>query len=114
MGGGGHGGGAVRIEFEPYKPHDPVWIRAIYAGEEPVGFLMTSEAPDRGEYFLWRLMIAGPYQGKGYGRQAIQLLIDRFIEDLQALSRCVHEHDGARLLELFESAKRIRDAYVRN
>ena len=24
---------------------DPVWMRAIYAGETPVGFLMTSEAP---------------------------------------------------------------------
>ncbi len=31
---------------------DPVWMRAIYAGETPVGFLMTSEAPDCGEYFL--------------------------------------------------------------
>ena len=43
---------------------------------------------------------------------AIQMLIDRFIEDLQALSRCVHEHDGVRLLELFESAKQVRDAYI--
>jgi prephenate dehydrogenase len=44
--------------------------------------------------------------------EAIQLLIDRFIEDLQALSHCVHEHDGVRLLELFESAKQVRDAFV--
>lgn len=43
---------------------------------------------------------------------AIQLLIDRFIEDLQALSRCVHAHDGERLLELFESAKQVRDAFI--
>lgn len=28
------------------------------------------------EYFLWRLMIAGPQQGKGFGRHAIQLLLD--------------------------------------
>jgi prephenate dehydrogenase len=44
---------------------------------------------------------------------AIQLLIDRFIVDLQALSRCVHEHDGVCLLELFESAKLVRDAYIK-
>jgi prephenate dehydrogenase len=43
---------------------------------------------------------------------AIQLLIDRFIEDLRSLSRCVHEHDGERLLELFESAKQVRDAFI--
>jgi diamine N-acetyltransferase len=56
---------------------DPVWMRAIYAGEVPVGFLMTSEAPDLGEYFLWRLMIDAKYQGKGYGSRAVEILIDR-------------------------------------
>ena len=56
---------------------DPVWIRAIYAGETPVGFLMTSEAPDQGEYFLWRLMIDAKHQGKGYGFRAVELLIER-------------------------------------
>lgn len=56
---------------------DPVWIRAIYAGETPVGFLMTSEAPDQGVYFLWRLMIDAKHQGKGYGFRAVKLLIKR-------------------------------------
>ena len=56
---------------------DPVWIQAIYAGEEPVGLLMTSEAPERGEYFLWRLMIDAVHQRKGYGRRAVELLIAR-------------------------------------
>jgi len=56
---------------------DPVWMRAIYAGDAPVGFLMTSEAPDRGEYFLWRLMIDADQQGNGYGSRAVKLLIER-------------------------------------
>jgi diamine N-acetyltransferase len=56
---------------------DPVWMRAIYANETPVGFLMTSEAPDRGEYFLWRLMVDAEHQGKGYGSRAMKLLIER-------------------------------------
>ena len=56
---------------------DPVWLRAIYAGETPVGFMMTSEAPDQGTYFLWRLMIDHRFQGSGYGRRAVQLLIER-------------------------------------
>lgn len=56
---------------------DPVWMRTIYAGDVPVGFLMTSEAPDRGEYFLWRLMVDAKHQGKGYGFRAVELLIKR-------------------------------------
>jgi GNAT superfamily N-acetyltransferase len=56
---------------------DPVWMRVIYANETPVGFLMTSEAPDRGEYFMWRLMVDAEHQGKGYGSRAVKLLIER-------------------------------------
>ncbi|TET45698.1 GNAT family N-acetyltransferase [candidate division TA06 bacterium] len=56
---------------------DPVWMRAIYANEIPVGFLMTSEAPAQGEYFLWRLMIDAKHQGKGYGFRAVELLVER-------------------------------------
>jgi diamine N-acetyltransferase len=55
---------------------DNAWFRAIYADETPVGFLMLYDDPQQGEYFLWRLMIAGPHHGKGFGRQAIELLID--------------------------------------
>ena len=55
---------------------DQAWFRAIYAGETPVGFIMLHDDPEKGEYFLWRLMVAGPYQGKGYGRKAVQLLIE--------------------------------------
>lgn len=56
---------------------DQVWMRAIYAGDVPVGFLMTSEAPDRGECFIWRLMVDEKHQGKGYGSCAVKLLIKR-------------------------------------
>ncbi len=69
---------AYSIAEAHYPPDDdPVWIRAIYKGEAPVGFLMTSEAPDQGEYFLWRLMIDAQHQGRGYGRRAVELLIER-------------------------------------
>ena len=52
-------------------------MRAIYAGETPVGFLMTSEIPENGMYFLWRIMVDAKHQGKGYGRRAGELLIER-------------------------------------
>jgi diamine N-acetyltransferase len=54
---------------------DKAWFRAIYAGETPVGFVMLYDDPEEPEYFLWRLMIAGPHQGKGYGHKAMELLI---------------------------------------
>ncbi len=61
-----------------YPPDDdPVWIRAIYSGDTPVGFIMTSEAPDQGEYYLWRIMIGAQFQSKGYAEQALKLLIKR-------------------------------------
>lgn len=39
------------------------WFRAIYADETPVGFLMLSDQPDKGEYFLWRFMVDAQYLG---------------------------------------------------
>lgn len=52
------------------------WFRAIYADEKPVGFVMLSDKPELPEYYLWRFMIDKRYQKKGYGQQAIKLLID--------------------------------------
>ncbi len=51
------------------------WFRAIYADETPVGFMMLYDDPAKPEYFLWRLMIAGPYQSKGYGQKAVEQLV---------------------------------------
>ena len=55
---------------------DKAWFRAIYADEMAVGFVMLYDDSENPEYFLWRLMIAGPYRGKGYGRKAIELLVE--------------------------------------
>jgi diamine N-acetyltransferase len=55
---------------------EKAWFRAIYADETPVGFLMLYDDPQKPEYYLWRFMIANSYQGKGYGRRAMELLIE--------------------------------------
>ncbi len=52
------------------------WYRAIYADETPVGFVMLYDNPVKPEYFLWRLMVDARYQGNGFARRAVQLLID--------------------------------------
>ena len=61
----------AQAHFEP-----KAWFRAIYADETPVGFLMLYDDPDEPDYFLWRFMLAAPYQGLGFGRQAIALLLE--------------------------------------
>lgn len=57
------------------------WYRAIYADDTLVGFIMTHTGSDFEDgidcpgVFLWRLMIATPFHGKGYGRTALERLI---------------------------------------
>jgi len=65
---------AVSIAQAHFCP--TAWFRAIYADETPVGFIMLNDEPEKPEYFLWRFMIAAPYQKFGYGRRAIELLVD--------------------------------------
>ena len=65
---------AVSISQAHFSPN--AWFRAIYADDTPVGFMMLYDDPEGSEYFLWRLMIAGPHHGKGFGRRAIDLLVD--------------------------------------
>ncbi|MEM7029498.1 MAG: GNAT family N-acetyltransferase [Chloroflexota bacterium] len=55
---------------------DVAWFRAIYAGETPVGFIMLSDDDEKKRYYLWRLMVDRRQQGKGFGYQAVNQLID--------------------------------------
>ena len=57
--------------FEP-----KAWFRAIYADETPVGFLMLYDDPEEPDYFLWRYMIDERYQKLGFGKRAMDLLLD--------------------------------------
>lgn len=58
--------------FEP----EAAWFRAIYADETPVGFVMLNDDPANEAYYLWRFMIDARFQGYGYGRRALALLIE--------------------------------------
>lgn len=50
---------------------------ALYAGNEPVGFCMYGFDNDDHAYWICRLMIDKRFQGRGYGREAMRMLIDR-------------------------------------
>lgn len=49
--------------------------RAVYAGETPVGFVMYGFDAEEDAFCINRLMIDKAHQGKGYGRQAMALML---------------------------------------
>lgn len=62
----------VKASLEEAATYDPrPWARAIYRGEEPVGFIMLADddptCPWR--YYLWRLLVDTRFQGQGLGRR---------------------------------------------
>ena len=61
-------------------PEAKPWYRAVYADDEPVGFVMLSwdVTPDPpriiGPWFLWKLLVDEQRQGEGFGREAVRLV----------------------------------------
>lgn len=62
--------------------------RAIYLDDEVIGFMMFVELDgvddEPGEYSIWRFMVDCRHQGKGYGRRALQTLLDEIRRDAAA------------------------------
>lgn len=50
--------------------------KGIYQDEEMIGFALYGIDEDDHEYWIYRMMIDQKHQGKGYGKEAIQLVID--------------------------------------
>ena len=67
---------AVSIAEAHFQPKS--WFRAIYADDEPAGFVLTYEDPEGEGYHLWRFMVDGRHQRLGVGRRAMELLLDRW------------------------------------
>ena len=59
----------AEAHFEPRA-----WFRAVYADDEPVGFVMAYRDPPK-EFWVWRFMIDARHQGRGHGRRALDLLV---------------------------------------
>ena len=68
-------------DAEDYPDAKP-WYRAVYADDEPVGFVMISDGitvddPTYvGPYYLWRLLIDHRFQGRGYGTATLDLVVE--------------------------------------
>lgn len=73
------------------------WFKGIYLKEQPVGFVMLDLNEEKPEYFLWRFMIDQNFQGKGYGKEAMEMIID-YVQTLpnakELLTSCVPGEEG--------------------
>jgi diamine N-acetyltransferase len=72
---------AQSLDEAAATPEANPWYRAIYVGDEPVGFVMLSWAvtPSEeimGPWFLWRLLIDERHQRRGIGRATLVLITD--------------------------------------
>ena len=87
---------AVSIAEAYFEPK--AWFRAIAAGEELVGFAMVYRDPQAGEFYVWRFMIDARHQGHGYGRRAVELLVEEARGDgVEKVTLSVVPGDGSAL-----------------
>jgi diamine N-acetyltransferase len=61
---------------------EPWWTPlGIYAGDTMVGFVMHGRRPGSTINYIARIMIDARYQGRGYGRAALQAVLDRIQQE---------------------------------
>ena len=59
-----------------YRDNNDVYPFAIYNDEEPVGFMMLDEDLEERCLVIWRIMFPPEQQGKGYGTEEIQKIVE--------------------------------------
>ena len=99
---------ATSLEEASGTPEGNPWYRAIYAGNQPVGFVMLSwdVTPDPpriiGPWFLWKLLIDERHQGCGYGSEAVRLV-----------ATIARDHGASELLTSFVAGERSPESFYR-
>ena len=58
-----------------YRDNNDVYPFAIYNDDEPVGFMMLDEDLEERCLIIWRIMFPEENTGKGYGTEAIKLVV---------------------------------------
>lgn len=72
---------------EAYINYSIAWPRAIMLNKEVIGFVMLgldnymADEHDWPVYYLWRFMIASEFQGQGYGKQVLDLIVQKCKEE---------------------------------
>ena len=84
--------------------------RAVFAGDDLVGFLMYDATSDGDNALIYRFMIDRAFQGRGYGKAALQLVLVeiRALDHIRRISICYEpENEGAR--QLYAKAGFVED-----
>lgn len=63
---------------------------AVYSGETMVGFTLFGLDEEDQQYWIYRLMIDEKYQGKGYGKQAVALIMEAIREMKEPQHQVIH------------------------
>ncbi|KQL52610.1 spermidine acetyltransferase [Heyndrickxia shackletonii] len=82
---------------------DNFHAKGIYQEEEMIGFALYGIDEDDHEYWIYRMMIDQKHQGKGYGKEAIQLVID----DIRNMKEDCHQTITLSYEPTNEHAKRV-------
>ena len=77
--------------------------KGIYLGDEMIGFALYGIDEDDYEYWIYRMMIDQKHQGNGYGKEAIQLVIN----DIRKIKEDRHSTITLSYEPANEHAKRI-------
>ncbi len=66
----------VRSLAQAYVYRDQCQPFGIYSGEMMVGYVMVIYDRDVPEYDIWHMMIDGSQQGNGFGKAALELVLE--------------------------------------
>lgn len=90
---------AISLAQSKYEPEWQPY--AVYDDEQMVGFIMYGMEPREQQYWILRLMVDAAHQGRGYGRAAMELALERMkaLPDCQGIAISYEgENEGARRL----------------
>jgi RimJ/RimL family protein N-acetyltransferase len=92
---------SVAKTFWQSRTRPDLWLRAIYAGEEPVGLVCVKVKGD--EAYIARLIVDFRHQGRGYGKEAIRLILEH-ARTLPGCNRVTLSHvpSNERVARLYE------------
>ena len=81
--------------------HKEMEPRGIYNDDIMVGFVMFAKDPDDGLYYINRFMISEKYQRNGFGRKALENLIEELKGRGAETIDIIHKPDNANAIKLY-------------
>jgi diamine N-acetyltransferase len=82
--------------------HKEMEPRGIYSDEEIVGFIMYARDPDDGIHYINRLMIDVKHQGRGFGTEALRILLRQLRNAGVNSVDILHKPDNYSAIRIYE------------